>query len=120
MGIFRKLYKRRWLPFASGIEITYIRPIMPFEKFRLRSRIATWDDKYWYTEHTFEVGNQVRAIAIGRGVFVKNRELISMDNITALTGENPLSPPSPKTIEQWKSLLSVKKEEYSSNDVKGE
>ena len=112
---YRDLYKRRWFPFASGIEITYIRPIIPFQKFKLRSRVVTWDEKYWYTEHWFEVDTEVRATAIARGVFVKDRNLISINDIAALTGKDPLAPPVPNVIKQWKILLQVKKDEISPN-----
>jgi acyl-CoA thioesterase FadM len=118
MGIFSSLFKRGFFPFANGIEITYIRPIKPFQKFRLRSRITNWDEKYWYAEHTFEVGSQICAIAIVRGVFVKNRSIVPMDNITILTGEAPASPATPETVRQWQMLLKVKKEEYSSDGAR--
>ena len=116
IGILRGVLNRRWFPFASGVEITYIRPIMPLQKLNLRTRILTWDEKYWYTEHKFEVGNQLRAIAIVRGVFVKGPDIIPMNEIAALTDEDPASPPAPNSIQQWIQLLEAKKEEYS---VKG-
>ena len=114
IGILRGLLTRGWFPFASGIEITYIRPIKPFQKFKLRTRVLTWDDKYWYTEHIFEVNKEVRAIGMVRGVFVRGRAVVAMNDIAALTVENPASPPAPQIIEQWKQLLEVKKEKYSS------
>jgi len=114
IGILPGLLTRRWFPFASGVEITYIRPIKPFQKLRLRTRVLTWDEKYWYTEHIFEAGNQVRAIGIVRGVFVRGRDVVSMNEIAALTDENPASPPAPRIIEQWRQLLEAKKYEYSS------
>ena len=48
--------------------------------------MVTWDEKYWYTEHSFEVDTEVRATAIARGVFGKDRNLISINDIAALTG----------------------------------
>jgi acyl-CoA thioesterase FadM len=115
MGIFSSILKRGFFPFANGIEITYIRPIKPFQKFKLRSCITNWDEKYWYAEHTFEAGSQIYAIAFVRGVFIKDGNIVSMDNITKLTGETPTSPAAPETVKQWQILLKVKKEEYSSD-----
>ncbi len=118
MGIFRSVLKNGYFPIASGIEITYIRPIRPFQKFTLRSRITNWDDKYCYLEHIFEAGNQVCAIAIFRGVFVKNHSTVSINKIASLTGENPESPAPSETIRQWKKLLKAKKEEFSSDNTR--
>lgn len=116
MGIFNKLLRNRYLPLANGIEITYIRPIKPFEKFQVRSKIATWDEKYWYAEHNFEAGGQLRAIAIVRGVFVQNRTIVPLHEIVSLAGADPAAPPPSRLMEQWKMLLEVKKEEYASVD----
>ena len=114
MGVFSKFLKRRWFPFANGTEITYIRPIKPFQKFTMRSKITSWDEKYVYIEHCFEVDNKVMAIAIFRGLFVKDRNIVPMNDIVSLGGADPFSPPPSKTMDQWKELLKVKKEEYSS------
>jgi len=80
----------------------------------VRSKITSWDKKYWYAEHCFEVDKQVRAIAIVRGGFVKKRNLVSMQDVVSLTQADPLSPPPSKIMTQWKVLLKVKKEECSS------
>jgi acyl-CoA thioesterase FadM len=114
MGVFQSFFKRRWFPFASGIEITYIRPIKPFQKLKVRSKVTSWDEKYIYVEHCFEADNKVMAIAIVRGVFVKDRNIVPMNDIVSLGGADPFSPPPSKTMDQWKELLKVKKEEYSS------
>lgn len=100
MERFNDLLKRRWFPFANGIEITYIRPIKPFQKFMLRSKIADWDEKYWYAEHFSEVDKIVCAIAIVRGVFLKGRNLVSMNDVVSLTHADPLPPPPSKTMYQ--------------------
>ena len=83
-------------------------------KCMVRSKITSWDEKYWYAEHCFEVDKQVRAIAIVRGGFVKKRNLVSMQDVVSLTQADPLSPPPSKIMTQWKVPLKVKKEECSS------
>lgn len=111
-GILGDIIKRRWFPFSAGVEVTYIRPIQPFQLFTVRTRALTWDDKYWYSEHRFEVADELRAIVLTRGLFVCGRKLVSMAEIAALTAENPPPPPVPETVEQWQLLLDAKKREY--------
>lgn len=109
MGILGKLLKRRCFPINSGINITYIRSIKPFERFAVVSRIVTWDEKYWYKEHRFEVGRELRAFAIARGVVVCRRAVTSLGDIAALTGEDLVAPSPPETVLKWKELLEAKK-----------
>ncbi len=115
MGILQPVIKRRWFPFLNGFEISFIRPIAPLQKFTIKTRILTWDDKYWYTKHGFEVGGQVRAIALARGAFVKRGQVIPMEEIAGLLEENPLPPGSPETILKWRELLNLKKKENPLN-----
>lgn len=115
MGIFRSTLERRWFPFASGVEFTYIRPIKPFQKFIVRSRIASWDDKYLYFEHRFEVGKRIMAFALARGIFVKDSNVVPIKDVVLLGGADPSSPPPSNTMVQWKKLLRAKKEESISN-----
>ena len=109
MGILGELLMRRWLPIVSEVDVSYIRSIKPFEKFRLITRILLWDRKYWYTEHRFEVHGQLRALLLVRGVFVCERDIIPIPDVAALTGEDPTPPPVSETIHQWKDLLKSKK-----------
>ncbi len=118
MGLFRGLLKRRWLPIASAVEVTYIRSIRAFQKYRLRTRLLTWDEKYWYAEHRFEVRGKLRAILNIRGVFVSGHMIIPMPDIMGLTGESPLPPFPTRTVQQWQQLLSTKKDEYAEQPQK--
>lgn len=109
MGILGKLLKRRCFSINNGIDITYIRSIKPFERFTVVSRMVTWDNKYWYKEHRFEVDRELRAFAIARGVVVCRRAVASMGDIAALTGEDLVAPPFPETVLKWKEFLEAKK-----------
>ena len=53
VGVLFKMIKRKWLPIAQAQEISYFKPIKPFQRFEVLTRFYYWDDKYWYTEHKF-------------------------------------------------------------------
>ncbi len=111
MGILGKLLKRRCFSINSNYSVTYIRPIKPFEKFRVVGRIVTWDDKYLYKEHRFEVDGELRAFGMARAVFVCKKVVTSMGEITALTGEQIIAPDVPEAVLKWEKFLEAKKEQ---------
>jgi acyl-CoA thioesterase FadM len=109
MGILGKLLKRRCFPINNGVDIAYIRSIKPLEKFAVVSRLVTWDNKYWYKEHRFEVDGELRAFAIARGVVVCRRAVASIGDIAALIAEDLVAPPFPETVLKWKEFLEAQK-----------
>jgi acyl-CoA thioesterase FadM len=109
MGILGKLLKRRCFPFNAAHDLTYIRPIKPFEKFSVTTRFVTWDDKYWYKEQRFEVDGELRAVGMARGVVVCRGAVVSLGEIAALTGENLVAPHAPEAVSKWRDLLEAKK-----------
>ena len=111
MGILGKMLKRGCFPINANYDVTYIRPIKPFEKFRVVSRIVTWDDKYWCKEHRFEVDGELRAYGMARGVIVCQKVVTSMEEIIALTGEQLNTPDVPEAVLKWESFLKAKKEQ---------
>jgi acyl-CoA thioesterase FadM len=109
LGILFPLLKRRTFPVNHAADITFIRPIKPFQKLTLKSRLLTWDEKYWYTEQKFEVGKKLHAISMTRGVFLCGRDIVPVDEVALLLGDNVQPPPQSETIRQWKQLLATKK-----------
>jgi acyl-CoA thioesterase FadM len=52
--LLRPLLKRKWRPIMGGCTVRYRREIRPFERFRVRSRVIGWDEKWIYLEHVVE------------------------------------------------------------------
>ena len=111
VGVLFKAIKRKWLPVVQAQEISYFKPINPFQRFDVLSRLAYWDDKYWYTEHRFVVGDSLCAILQVRGVFVHGRSVIPMSEVLALSGIVVDPPVKPENVSSWHSLIEVKKEQ---------
>jgi acyl-CoA thioesterase FadM len=110
LGILMKLIKRNWLPIAQAQEISYFRPIQPFQRFEVLSRFIHWDDKYWYTEHRFLAADRLCAVVQVRGVFVHGKRIVPMADILALTGQSVAVPDKPATVDFWQRLIDSKKE----------
>lgn len=76
IGLLGELWRRHWAPVLSAAEINFIRPIQPFQKFDLVTRLLTWDEKYFYTEKRFAAGGRLCAVALVKGLFLHRRERV--------------------------------------------
>lgn len=101
--------KNRWSPVLSAAIIRYRLPLDAFQKFRLETRLAWWDEKWFYIEHRFVIigGDKdgvVAAIAFVKGSLyskankstVPTRKLI---DIIGLTDKD--TPKQPEIIKSW-------------------
>ncbi len=52
-GLWRAVWRHKWTPIASAITIRYRRELRPFQKFRLETRLLTWDDTLVVMEQNF-------------------------------------------------------------------
>ena len=110
VGVLFNLIKRRWLPVAQAQEISYFKPINPFQQFEIITRFTHWDDKYWYTEHKFFAADKLCAVLQVRGVFVHGRKVLPFSDVLALVGEEIEAPDKPAMVEHWQRLIESKKD----------
>ena len=108
VGVLFNMIKRKWLPVAQAQEISYFKPIKPFQRFEVLTRFSYWDDKYWYTEHKFFAAARLCAVVQVRGVFVHGNTVLPMRDVLALTEEDVEAPDKPVNVEYWQNLLSLK------------
>lgn len=109
-GALRVVMKNRWMPVLSAAEINYIRPLAPLAKFRLVTRMLTWDEKYFYMEQRFEQGEALCALATVRGLFVANRRPLPSADVLRALGIDALAPNMPALVRHWKEMTELKKQ----------
>ena len=103
MRIFTKIIRRGWRPIMGGIVVRYRRSVLPFERFAVRTRVAGWDDRWFYIEHTVETNGELCAIAYARTVIRGRQGNVSPQEVVALSGEAGLgSPPLPEFAARWR------------------
>ena len=114
MGLLSKIFKRKWLPVVSSIEISYFREIKPFQKFQVHTLLLDWDDKYWYIGQKFFYKETLLASAMVRGIFMKDRRKIAFPHVVELVDAHIKKPTTPDPVYAWKNLLEEKKKSTSS------
>jgi acyl-CoA thioesterase FadM len=103
MGVLGIFKKRRWMPVVAAETISFKRPLDPFERYELASRILCWDERFLYLEQVFTKANGkvaaralVKAAVLGQG-----RALKSVDLLEAIGAAKRKSPPIPPGIKAW-------------------
>ena len=112
LGMIKKVVKSKWMPVLGSATIRYRQPLKPFQKFKLKTRVIWWDDKWFYMEQRFIIiddkdpdkNGLVAAIAFVKGSFYdrKAKQTVPTRDLTALMGiEEKDYPEQPKYIKSW-------------------
>jgi len=110
IGLLGIILRKRWGAALGAAEINFIRPLAPFQRFELITRLVTWDEKYAYLEQRFEAGGVLCAHAFVKGLFVDRCGKISSAAVAAALGTNVAPPPMPEELRIWSELGNVKKQ----------
>ena len=105
------IISNRWMPVLTAAEINFIRSLAPFQKFEIVTRIATWDDKYFYMEQRFESNGALCAHSFVKGLFLgRGGTRIANDDVIAAVGWHGDRPAMPEELKIWSELGNVKKQ----------
>lgn len=99
--VMAALLQKSWRPVMGGIVVRYRRSILPFRRFQVRSRLAAWDDKWFYLEHIVEKDGLLCAHAFARSLVRGPDGNIPPADVIALTGEVPPVPAMPEFLVRW-------------------
>lgn len=110
VGLLRIILRRRWGAALGAAEINFIRPLAPFQKFELVTRLVTWDEKYAYMEQRFESRGALCAHAFVKGLFLDRNGRVSPPEVAAALGATDAPPPMPEELRIWAELGSVKRQ----------
>jgi acyl-CoA thioesterase FadM len=69
-GMLPQLLREHWKPVIGSVNIRFRRPLRPFQRFKLKTRLLCWDEKWLYLEQRLESASGVHAKATLRGLFV--------------------------------------------------
>lgn len=109
LGMGRKIMHHKWKFVVNAQEITYIKEVAPFSRFRISSQILGWDQKYFYVEHRFSTKGKLHAIAHIRIAALQGNSVIGMDKVFNQCGFTDMQPNVPEAVDIWKQLLEHKK-----------
>ena len=104
MRLLPKLLRRGWRPVMGGCVVRFRRSVMPFERFDIRSKVAGWDDKWFYIEHIVEKDGVFCAAGHMRTLIRGKHGNIPTGDVIALIDKTTTSPPLPEFVANWREL----------------
>lgn len=99
-GLGRVIVKQRWRPMVGTAVIRFRRGLSPFERYVLKTRIVSWDDKWFWLEQRFERNNDVVAVGAIKGLFRDSRGNVPTARVLSLLGVTD-TPTTPDWIIAW-------------------
>lgn len=100
-GFLRLWLRRRWRPLVGAQTIRYRRPLMPFDRYTLHTRLVCWDEKWIYFEQRFEKDGELYAIAVVKGLVRGPKGPVAPTEMLRALGVFSKSPPMPEAYAAW-------------------
>lgn len=102
-GVFRR--KQNFL--VANIAISYYRSLLPRQHFEIDTRIVGWDDRYYYIEHAFRVGDTIYSHAWARLVFTEKGKRVAPGLVLSPLNHDEPSPPLPEGVLHWQAMFAA-------------
>ncbi len=101
-GVLLPALKRRWFPVVGSATLRFRRALGPFQRFELATRVAAWDEKWWWFEQRFEVGRDVYAVGRVKALFRGRQGNVPTAALLEASGCAQVPPPPlPESIGLW-------------------
>lgn len=104
LGFLPVMRKRRWISVLGAATIQFRRPLAPFQRFELVSRLLGWDDKWFFIEQSFESNEKLYARALVRGLFREKGRSVPPGEALHAAGVERASAPLPDEVLAWSRL----------------
>jgi len=100
-GLARGLWRRRWTPVLGAAQVRFRRPVPPFARVVLRTRLVGWEDRWIYLDQRIErADGTLAAHALLKAAFVGRTGTVPADEVAALM-DLDCSPPLPEAVGAW-------------------
>ena len=101
-GFIKLSREERWSAPLASITVQFKRPLKRFQRFRLRTSLFYWDEKYVYLRHLMERGDQTVAVGIARVVILNSRGRVPPGDALAALGYTAAPTAVPAVIDSLK------------------
>jgi acyl-CoA thioesterase FadM len=108
---FQKLTSVGARTLVANAEISYVRSLLPFQRFESLARVSGWDDRYVYYEQRLLRHGQVYASAIFRMALIQGGQTVSPVTLLAQLYPNITPPSLPQSALHLKQLIQAQRHE---------
>jgi acyl-CoA thioesterase FadM len=109
----KEMHGRGYKALIANTEISYVKEIRPFQRFKSEARISSWDDRYIYFEQLFTHRSTVFTAAVIRLAMVnmKTGKRVSPADVFKEILPGVTSPPLPDSVRHLNLLVQAQRTE---------
>lgn len=101
-GLLDALKRNGWGLTVAGVSVRYRRRIRPFERFEIRSRLAGWDNRFFYIDQSiWKTSGECANQALYRSAVTGPDGIVSPDKVVRAMGFEPDAAALPEWIQNW-------------------
>ena len=102
MGLWALLKKKRWALSVAGTSIRYRRHITPFARYEVRTKIATWDERFVYIEQgMFKANDECASNVLFRTAVVEKGRAVPTEVLIEALGVTEPRPEPAAWVQNW-------------------
>ncbi|HYG86293.1 MAG TPA: thioesterase family protein [Azospirillum sp.] len=101
-GLAGAMLRNRWRPVLGASTMRFRRPLKPFQRYEVISRVLCWDERWFFIEQRAETPEGTAAVAVMQGAFIGKGGIVPPAKMLALAGMPADSPPMPDFVAAWR------------------
>ena len=106
-GMWAKLLAKGYYPVMANETMTFRKSLQPWQLFDVETRIVGYDDKGVYAEQRFVVDGEIYASAMTRARFLKKGGVVTLQELSELTGADVTTLTPPAWVRRWASDVAL-------------
>ena len=103
-GLLKPVIKARFAPVVGSVWITYRRSLPLWTRYRLATRLACWDERWFYMEQIFSSREGLVAAGWVKGALLKNSAIVPPQQIMEMAHPGIQTPPIPEALLTFNAL----------------
>lgn len=93
IGLMHLMVRRKWGAVATSVNITFFRPLAPFAKYKLETKVLAWDDSWFYLEQQFIKNQKIYSHAVVKVAILEERKRISPKEVAQALAKGEIESP---------------------------
>ena len=95
---WKQIRAHKLMPVLGSGSIRFRRPVPPFKKIDVTTRIVGCDDRWIYLEHKLVAGDDVYAIAVLKAAFLDKNGRVPTERLLSMVGHSDPLPPMTEAL----------------------
>jgi len=101
-GVAGWMWRRKWRPVVASETMRFPRSLKPFQRYRLKTRVLCWDERWIFLEQRFEtLAGTLAALGIVKAIITAEQRTMRPKEALKIMGMLRRSPQMPPAVKAW-------------------